>query len=107
MQFAAISGNCNIAAELLERKADPLMPPSSVRGRWPLEGAAEHGRLDMIGLLLRLGVYDSNHLKRAAKFAEENGHLGCKDLLLEHIVQDEPGSQLEASEFGSTLSWMA
>ncbi|KAI4681633.1 hypothetical protein J4E81_009799 [Alternaria sp. BMP 2799] len=107
LQFAAISGNCNIAAELLERNADPLMPPSSVRGRWPLEGAAEHGRLDMIGLLLRLGVYDSNHLKRAATFAEENGHLGCKDLLLEHIVQETPRSHLVASDLGSALGWMA
>ncbi|KAI2621793.1 ankyrin [Hypoxylon sp. NC1633] len=38
LQYAAMGGNCNIAATLLDRGA-------VLNGRWPLEGAAEHGRL--------------------------------------------------------------
>jgi hypothetical protein len=98
LQLAAISGNCNIAAELLKHGANPLMKPSIVQGRWPLEGAAEHGRLDMISFLLRLNVYDADQCKRAAKFAEDNGHMGCKDLLLEHILQWESMSDFAVSD---------
>jgi hypothetical protein len=86
LQLAAISGNCNIAAELLKRSANVSTLPSFVQGRWPLEGAAEHGRLDMLSLLLRLKIYDADQCRRAAKFAEDNGHMGCKDLILEHIL---------------------
>jgi ankyrin repeat protein len=100
LQLAAISGNCNIAAELLKHGADALMKPSVYQGRWPLEGAAEHGRLDMISFLLRLNVYDADQCKRAARFAEDNGHIGCKDLLLEHILQWESMSDFAASELG-------
>jgi ankyrin repeat protein len=107
LQLAAISGNCNIAAELLKRYADPLMPPSAVRGRWPLEGAAEHGRLDMIELLLRLNVYGVDQCNRAAKFAGDNGHFGCQDLLLEHVTQQEFTSQFSASDLDHMLGSIA
>jgi ankyrin repeat protein len=107
LQLAAISGNCNIAAELLKRDADALMPPSVVRGRWPLEGAAEHGRLDMIELLLRLNVYGADQCNRAAKFAGDNGHFGCQDLLLEHVTQQELNSQFPASDLDHMLGSIA
>lgn len=107
LQFAAISGNCNIAAEFLKRNANPMMPPSSVRGRWPLEGAAEHGRIDMFAFLLRLNVYDNDHCRRAAKFAHENGHMGCVDLIQEHISQHEEMPLLDAFDMGAEFDWMA
>ncbi|KAK8026146.1 hypothetical protein PG990_003969 [Apiospora arundinis] len=53
LQLAAISGNCNIACVLFEHGADLHQPPS-ILGRWPLEGAAEHGRLEMIEYLWRV-----------------------------------------------------
>jgi ankyrin repeat protein len=107
LQFAAISGNCNIAAELLKREAKIWMLPSVVQGRWPLEGAAEHGRLDMISLLLRLKVHDADQCRRAAKFAEDNGHLGCRDLLLENILECESMPQFAASDLGRRQDLMA
>jgi ankyrin repeat protein len=106
-QLAATSGNCNIAAELLKHGADALMKPSFVQGRWPLEGAAENGRLDMISFLLRLNVYDADQCKRAVRFAEDNGHMGCKDLLLEHILQWESMSHFAASDVGRGLDLLA
>ncbi|KAI0143017.1 ankyrin repeat-containing domain protein [Xylariaceae sp. FL1272] len=48
LQFAAISGDCKIAAELLTRGVLAHAPPCKIQGRWPIKGAAEHGRLDMI-----------------------------------------------------------
>ena len=53
LQLAAISGNCELAAELLQHGALLHMPPPKIGGRWPIEGAAEHGRLDMIQFLVR------------------------------------------------------
>lgn len=51
LQFACIAGDCNIAAMLLKHGADLGARPSQIHGRWPLEAAAEHGRLEMIQLL--------------------------------------------------------
>jgi ankyrin repeat protein len=94
LQFAAISGNCNIAAELLSHGALLHMPPSSIGGRWPIEGAAEHGRVDMIQFLWTaneetLFLYDGDtgfqekNFKKAMRLAGENGHIGCRDLIAE------------------------
>ncbi|PMD43050.1 ankyrin, partial [Hyaloscypha variabilis F] len=80
LQLAAIQGNCNIAARLLEYGADLSTPPSIVNGRWPLEGAAEHGRLDMIEFLWKnklagFGVagFDEKQCRKAMELAEANG----------------------------------
>ncbi|PMD37998.1 hypothetical protein L207DRAFT_513945 [Hyaloscypha variabilis F] len=88
LQFAAISGNCNMVAELLEKGAQLHALPSKVNGRWPLEGAAEHGRLDMIQFLWRAKELSLNNAGfqerqclRAMDFARSNGHLGCMDLI--------------------------
>ncbi|KAK5632911.1 hypothetical protein RRF57_008625 [Xylaria bambusicola] len=51
LQLAAISGNCELAAELLQHGA-LLMPPPKIGGRWPIEGAAEHSRIEMIQFLV-------------------------------------------------------
>jgi ankyrin repeat protein len=91
LQFAAISGNCNIAAELLSHGADPEAPPSNFHGRWPIEGAAEHGRLDMIDYLLKVTLFNAEKCRRAMELAQENGHMGCYDLILEHVQSHETG----------------
>jgi hypothetical protein len=91
LQLAAISGNCNIAAELLSHGADPEAPPSNLHGRWPIEGAAEHGRLDMIEYLLKVTLFDAEKCRRAMELAQENGHMGCCDLILEYIQSHETG----------------
>jgi hypothetical protein len=93
LQLAAISGNCNIAVELLNRGANVWASPSTWHGRWPIEGAAEHGRLDMIALLLKLMDYDSEKFERAMKLAQDNGHFGCRDLIQDHVNQWEFMSQ--------------
>jgi ankyrin repeat protein len=94
LQLAAISGNCNIAAELLSHGADPEAPPSNFDGRWPIEGAAEHGRLDMIEYLLKVTLFDAEKCRRAMELARENGHMGCCDLILEHVQSHETGGDV-------------
>ncbi|KAJ8120773.1 hypothetical protein ONZ43_g2606 [Nemania bipapillata] len=92
LQFAAISGNCEMAVELLERGANLYMLPSKIMGRWPIEGAAENGRLEMISFLwqaqqqtLYLAFEDNGfrekNFKKALRLARDNGHIGCSDLI--------------------------
>ncbi|KAI1291420.1 hypothetical protein F5Y03DRAFT_400705 [Xylaria venustula] len=93
-QLAAISGDCIVAAELLEHGALLHQPPSKIAGRWPIEGAAEHGRLDMIQFLWTAhqntfcmtqgenGFQDKN-FRKAMRLAATNGHFGCRDFIAE------------------------
>ncbi|KLU83042.1 hypothetical protein MAPG_02109 [Magnaporthiopsis poae ATCC 64411] len=83
LQLAAISGNCAVACELLERGAYLHMAPCEYKGRWPLEGAAEHGRMSMVELLWEYGsgIFPDSVVDRAMELAEGNGHLACRDLL--------------------------
>jgi ankyrin repeat protein len=55
VQIAAINGNFEIFELLLQAVADMNAPPG-INGRTALEGAAEHGRLDMTSHLLNLGA---------------------------------------------------
>ncbi|EJT70795.1 hypothetical protein GGTG_11818 [Gaeumannomyces tritici R3-111a-1] len=83
LQLAAMGGNCAVLCELLERGADLSMPPCEYDGRWPLEGAAEHGRMSMIELLWEYcqGSFPDSVVDRAMELAEENGHMSCKEVL--------------------------
>ncbi|KAI0547932.1 hypothetical protein F4679DRAFT_597153 [Xylaria curta] len=84
LQFTAIHGNCELAMTLLEHGARLDVPPSKgPDGRWPLEGAAENGRLDMIQLLwdANNGPFDDKQCQKAMRLAEYYGHLGCRDLI--------------------------
>ncbi|KAI1123984.1 hypothetical protein F5Y10DRAFT_285544 [Nemania abortiva] len=84
LQFAAINGNCEMAMLLIERGARLDGAPSrGPLGRWPLEGAAEHGRIDMIQLLwdINNGPFDNKQCRRAMWLAERRGHFGCSDLI--------------------------
>ncbi|PSN62758.1 ankyrin [Corynespora cassiicola Philippines] len=96
IQLASISGNCNVLVELLNHGANVYVPPSKVHGRWPIEGAAEHGRLDMIALLFKVMKPEPEHCKRAMKLAERNGHMGCKEFIQEYL--DKPGENLWSPE---------
>ncbi|KAI1077121.1 hypothetical protein F5B20DRAFT_553273, partial [Whalleya microplaca] len=94
LQLAAISGNCNIVVKLLQHGVDLFLSPSKVNGRWPLEGAAEYGRLDMIGLLWKISKetpspdegetgFEPRTCHEAMKLAKDNGHWACADLIAE------------------------
>lgn len=93
LQFAAITGNCKLTAELIEKGAYLYAPPSKSHGRWPLVGAAEHGRLDMISLLWKAkneficleeeSGFEEKHCRRAMDLAVGNCHYACKDLISE------------------------
>jgi ankyrin repeat protein len=81
LQFAAIAGSMSIVTLLIERGADVNAPAMGKDGRTALEGAAEHGRLDLVQLLLNLGVEVAG--SRAIEFAREEGHDGVVALLEE------------------------
>jgi ankyrin repeat protein len=82
-QLAAIRGNCIIAAKLLEYGADLHAPPANINGRWPLEGAAENCRIQMIFFLWEVnkGCFDIDGCQRAMELAEGNGYMACRDVI--------------------------
>ncbi|KAI1323684.1 hypothetical protein F5Y16DRAFT_424827 [Xylariaceae sp. FL0255] len=98
IQMAAISGDCAVAEALLTAGAkldDP--PPSTVQGRWPLEGAAEHGRLDMIEFLwlaasLQNVTFGPKMCSNAIKLARENSWCSCAS----RIEELQPQAQAQA-----------
>ena len=87
LQFAAISGSIAIANELIQRGANVNAAPLGEDGRTALEGAAEHGRLDMVQLLLNLEAEVRG--SRALQFARKEGHDGVVMLLLENGFEDD------------------
>jgi len=66
-------------------KADVNAPRASKQGRTALEGASEHGRIDMIELLLHHGAKTTGtgrrQFVRSIKFAEREGHFVAAGLL--------------------------
>ncbi|KAJ8126831.1 hypothetical protein O1611_g6806 [Lasiodiplodia mahajangana] len=92
LQFAAIHGNCQMAKILIEHGARlNVPPPKGPFGRWPLEGAAEAGRIDMIQLLWdeNNGPFDDKQCQNAMKLAKKYGHIGCRDLIKE-LMETSP-----------------
>ncbi|KAI0551079.1 hypothetical protein F4679DRAFT_540229 [Xylaria curta] len=90
LQLAAIHGNCEMATILIEYGArQDIPPPTGPRGRYPLEGAAENGRFDMLELLwiAPRGPYDDKQCQKAMRLAERNGHIGCKEKIEELMAQ--------------------
>ncbi len=86
LQLCAIGGYCRIAETLLSHGADIHAAPAELNGRTALEGAAEHGRLHMLLLLWDAAGckrFSPDQCKCAMRLAEENGHMACRDLLLE------------------------
>jgi ankyrin repeat protein len=76
-----------IAHILLEHGADVNAPAAEWEGRTALEGAAEHGRIDMLKLLINAGAKitgpGENQYVRALKFAKDNWQTGTRGLLEE------------------------
>jgi ankyrin repeat protein len=69
---------------LLEASANACAAPANFEGRTALGGAAEHGRLDVLQLLLNAGAcHDRQDAMRAARLATKNGHLAVARLLLD------------------------
>jgi ankyrin repeat protein len=70
---------------LLDRGADVDAWPSSVKRLTAIEGAAEHGRLDMVQLLLNAGakgdVASGKGFERAIELAKKEGHYAVAGLL--------------------------
>jgi ankyrin repeat protein len=79
LQFAAIAGSTGVVTALIQAGANVFAPAIGEDGRTALEGAAEHGRLDIVQLLLNLGVEVTG--SRAIQFAREEGHDGVVALL--------------------------
>jgi ankyrin repeat protein len=86
LQFAAISGSISVASVLIENGADVNAPAIGEDGRTALEGAAEHGRLDMVQLLLNVEAEVRG--SRAVRFARDEGHDGVVQFLLENGFED-------------------
>lgn len=90
LQFAAIHGNLEMATVLMNNGARlDVCPPQGPRGRWPLEGAAENGRLDMIQFLWSAngGPFDDKQCQNAMRLAVRNGHIGCRDMIGELMAE--------------------
>jgi ankyrin repeat protein len=79
LQFAAIAGSVSIVTLLIEKGANVFAAAMGEDGRTAIEGAAEHGRLDVVQLLLNLGVEVAG--SRAIHFARAEGHDGVVALL--------------------------
>ena len=106
LQLAAIGGYIPIACKLLSLGADPNAPASKVNGRTALEGAAEHGRLDMVKVLLNGGAgsrpdHDAQ-VASAIALAMDKGHLPICELLESHLSSCGQGSGLELQPFENT-----
>jgi ankyrin repeat protein len=86
LQFAAMAGSISVASELIKNGADVNAPASGDDGRTALEGAAEHGRLDMVQLLLNVEAEIRG--SRAVRFAQREDHVGVVQSLLENGFQD-------------------
>lgn len=86
LQFAAISGSISIVNELAQKGANVNARAIGKEGRTALEGAAEHGRLDMVQLLLNLEADIRG--SRALQFARNEGHDGVAMLLLKNGFED-------------------
>jgi ankyrin repeat protein len=82
LQFASIAGNIGIVTILLQNGADVNASAIGRNGRTAVEGAAEHGRIDTVQLLINMGAERAG--SRALNFAREEGHDGVVALLLEN-----------------------
>jgi hypothetical protein len=55
----------------------------------------------MIEYLLKVGIHDVEKCARAMELARENGHMGCHDLIAEHIEKGKSDGQND----GMDLIW--
>ncbi|KAM7187800.1 ankyrin, partial [Rhypophila sp. PSN 637] len=92
VQLAAMSGWAGIVDLLLRKGAHVNAPGARLGGRTALEAAAEQGRLDTVQILINAGAGAgegvSEQVKRAIRFARENGHIGVYELLRSRFGKD-------------------
>jgi ankyrin repeat protein len=86
LQAAAIAGSVGMVAALIQEGADVRAPAIGERGCTALEGAARHGRLDTVHLLIIMGAEVIG--SRAVRFAREAGYDGVVALLLDNGFED-------------------
>ncbi|KAK4694297.1 hypothetical protein P7C71_g3263, partial [Lecanoromycetidae sp. Uapishka_2] len=87
LQGAVLCGNIKIVLILLKAGACINAPGAIEDGRTALEAAAEHGRLDIVHLLLKNDDEPEGKVdrcRRAAAFAESEGHRVIARILREH-----------------------
>lgn len=87
LQGAILKGSLKMVLTLLEAGADINDAPAAVEGRTALEAAAEWGRLDIVHLLLNNDSEPDTieaRCKRAAEFAEDQGHATIARDLRQH-----------------------
>lgn len=76
---------CGHALQFLKAGADVNAVATFLDRRTALDGAAEHGRLDMIQMLLNAGACGDptaeHRFKRAMELARRNGHFVVAKLL--------------------------
>ena len=82
LQLASMEGYVAVVCKLLEHGAEVYAPrPKGSEGRTAFEGAAEHGRLDVLQVLWNatfcLG-FDSDQMEKAMELAEANGRRATK-----------------------------
>ncbi|KAK1589776.1 ankyrin repeat-containing domain protein [Colletotrichum navitas] len=99
LQYASIGGYFGLVRRLLEFQADPnALGAWCSTGRTALEGAAEHGKLDVVQLLLNSGVktVGSGRLQyvRAIRFAQSEGHHAVARLIKSHRPWEEADQRL-------------
>ncbi len=79
----------------ISRDANVNESPSPEEGCSAIEGAAEHGRLDMVQLLLNAGAtgiaIHGVGFPRAVQLAEKNGHFAVASLLKERDGRTQAG----------------
>ncbi|EFQ25837.1 ankyrin repeat protein [Colletotrichum graminicola M1.001] len=88
LQAASIKGYFGLVSKMLDLHADPNAPGADIFGRTALEGAAEHGRLDVVQLPLNSGAQTCGNGRhqyiRAIEFAFQEGHHAVVTLLKSH-----------------------
>ncbi|CRG91178.1 Delta-latroinsectotoxin-Lt1a [Talaromyces islandicus] len=89
LQAASINGMTGLAIELLRRGASVSEPAARKDGRTAINGAAEHGKHDMLQLLLN--HYDGDEditvvCDVAATYAEKEGHVEIAEWLRKYSV---------------------
>ncbi|KAH7150362.1 ankyrin repeat-containing domain protein [Dactylonectria estremocensis] len=100
--LAAIKGHLGLAKHLIDLDAEVTAVPAQRYGRTAIEGASEHGRLDMMELLLCHGALDAedgyHQYTRSVELATCEGHSAAVELLrgykdwpeeLEDVCSDE------------------
>lgn len=77
-----------MACLLLEYGANVFAPAAKIDGRTAFEGAAEHGRIDMVRLLWNATWgkgFGEEQLRHAIEFAEMRGHSSVAQYIRELV----------------------